>query len=97
MVFTPWRSLGGTCPYHAANIQERHPEAHILVADEDSLDEQGVRHSPRFKPDFNPDLLLSMPYMGRAVCFRRDYFPRLSNEECGRMQITLTGWITRNF
>ncbi|MGP9793130.1 glycosyltransferase family 2 protein [Halomonas sp. AOP1-B1-8] len=70
--------------YHAANIQERHPEAHILVADEDSLDEQGVRHSPRFKPDFNPDLLLSMPYMGRAVCFRRDYFPRLSNEECGK-------------
>lgn len=59
--------------YHAATIAADHHEARVLVADEDHLDERDVRHSPLFKPEYNADLLLSMPYMGRAVCYRREY------------------------
>ncbi|MCS2609148.1 glycosyltransferase family 2 protein [Halomonas dongshanensis] len=76
----PGDRLANHALYHAANIAKDHPEAQALVADEDSLDAQGIRHSPLFKPDYNADLLLSMPYMGRAVCYRRECLTRLSFE-----------------
>lgn len=79
----PGDRLAESALYHAASMASDHPEAQVLVADEDSLDKQGVRHSPLFKPAYNPDLLLSMPYMGRAVCYRRERLPRLSPEAAG--------------
>lgn len=66
--------------FHAASIAHDNPQAQMLVADEDSLDEHGIRHSPIFKPEYNPDLLLSMPYMGRAVCYQHTLVPRLAAE-----------------
>lgn len=69
--------------FHMACTAVDNPNAQMLVADEDSLDEEGERHSPQFKPEWNADLLLSMPYMGRAVCYQHGFVPRLSAEMCG--------------
>ncbi|WP_447955845.1 glycosyltransferase family 2 protein [Vreelandella sp. EE7] len=67
----PGDRLADNALYHAARIAADNPAAQVLVADEDSLDEQGVRNSPQFKPEYNADFLYAMPYMGRGVCYQR--------------------------
>lgn len=79
----PGDHLASNALFHMASIAVDNPKAQMLVADEDSLDEQDIRHSPQFKPEWNADLLLSMPYMGRAVCYQHSFMPRLSAEMCG--------------
>lgn len=39
------------------------PELVLLYSDEDKVDEDGRRFDPYFKPDWNPDLLLSQNYV----------------------------------
>ena len=46
--------------------------ADLVYSDEDSSDTQGLRSAPLFKPDWDPDLLLSQNYIGRAFAVRRD-------------------------
>lgn len=51
---------------YARNINNSNaPE--ILYSDDDVIDEKGVRNCPRFKPDLNPDLLLSKNYIGESI------------------------------
>jgi GT2 family glycosyltransferase len=48
------------------------PGADIIYSDDDRVDPQStVRWNPFFKPDWSPDLLLSMSYLGPLVLFRR--------------------------
>ena len=46
------------------------PEAVAIYSDEDELDRDGRRHSPRFKPDWNLDLFHACNYVGRLLAFR---------------------------
>ena len=46
------------------------PGAALLYTDEDGIDDAGVRHAPNFKPDWNPQLLLSQNYLGSLCVFR---------------------------
>ncbi len=48
------------------------PEDRLIYMDEDRIDAAGGHHDPQFKPDFNLELLRSMPYMGRCLLVRRD-------------------------
>jgi GT2 family glycosyltransferase len=52
----------------------RHPEWGAVYSDEDSIDLQGKRSRPHFKPDFNLDLLRSLPYIGGLLAVRRGLF-----------------------
>lgn len=52
----------------------RHPEWQALYTDEARIDPQGVLSSPHFKPDFNLDLMRSLPYVGALVAVRRELF-----------------------
>ncbi len=45
-----------------------HDEWDLIYSDEDIIDERGERLEPKFKPDFNLDLLRSSHYIGNA-CF----------------------------
>jgi len=47
------------------------PDAGIVYSDEDKLDGEGRRHSPFFKPDFDPLLLMGENYLSHCM-FRRD-------------------------
>jgi glycosyltransferase involved in cell wall biosynthesis len=49
--------------HFAAKALNKHPGAKILYSDEDKIDEEGNRHDPHFKSDWNPDLFLSQNYI----------------------------------
>jgi glycosyltransferase involved in cell wall biosynthesis len=57
--------------YLLAEKLATHPDADLLYSDEDKLDAQGRRFDPHFKPDWNPDLLLSHNYVGHLCAARR--------------------------
>jgi GT2 family glycosyltransferase len=62
---------------------DHHPEADIIYTDEDYLDQDGrTRHDPFFKPDWSPDLLLSVNYLAHAF-FRQDIFSASASEGDG--------------
>ena len=46
-----------------ADAIARNPGVGLLYSDEDKIDERGRRFHPYFKPDWNPDLLLSQNFM----------------------------------
>ena len=54
-----------------------HDDVDIVYTDEDKLDEIDRPHHPQFKPDWDPELLLSYPYLGHLTGFRRDLLTRI--------------------
>jgi GT2 family glycosyltransferase len=50
----------------------QHPETEMIYSDEDGIDAGGERHRPLFKPDWNPDLLWSQPYVGHVTVYRAE-------------------------
>lgn len=48
------------------------PGLALLYSDEDKMDEDGRRFDPYFKPDWNPDLLLSQNYVCHFTVIRAD-------------------------
>jgi O-antigen biosynthesis protein len=53
---------------------EKHPEWTAFYTDEDRIDAANVRADPQFKPDFNLDLMRSMPYVGGLLAMRHATF-----------------------
>lgn len=47
-------------------------EADVAYGDEDILDADGQPVDPRLKPDWSPELLLSLPYLGAPVAVNRE-------------------------
>jgi hypothetical protein len=56
--------------YAFASVINHSPTADLIYADEDQFDDAGVRNRPFFKPDWSPDYLESMNYVGSSACFR---------------------------
>ncbi|WP_051155948.1 glycosyltransferase family 2 protein [Leucothrix mucor] len=50
------------------------PNAKLIYSDNDYLNSSGFRHSPHFKPDWNPDLFYSSNYIGNSYIIRSDFF-----------------------
>ena len=46
----------------------------LLYSDNDYLDKDGKREKPFFKPDWSPDLLMGMNYVGRFFLAKREIF-----------------------
>jgi len=55
----------------------QHPETEMMYSDEDGIDAGGERHRPLFKPDWNPDLLYSQPYVGHLTVYRTELVRKL--------------------
>jgi GT2 family glycosyltransferase len=53
--------------YWIAKTSSQHPDAKLIYSDEDKIDESGLRSSPFFKPDWNPDLFLAQNYLCHLV------------------------------
>lgn len=49
-----------------------HPDCKFIYSDEDKVTEDNVRINPHFKPDWSPDLLLSMNYLCHFSVFKTD-------------------------
>lgn len=55
-----------------ASALRRNPQVKFLYSDEDKLDADGRRFHPNFKPDWNPDLLLSQNYICHLAVIERE-------------------------
>jgi GT2 family glycosyltransferase/SAM-dependent methyltransferase len=55
-----------------ADVIRQRPNARVIYSDEDKIDGRGQRREPHFKPDWNPDLLLSYNYLCHLVAYRRE-------------------------
>ncbi|NIE57912.1 MULTISPECIES: glycosyltransferase family 2 protein [unclassified Burkholderia] len=60
--------------YVVADAINRHPDVDLIYADEDSIDIDGVRHSPRFKSDWSEDLMLSSDLFAGLGVYRPEVF-----------------------
>lgn len=68
----------------SANV---HAEWRMLYTDEDAITAHGVRCDPRFKPDFNLELLRSMPYLGGLTLIRGGMQPVLADGAAARTPV----------
>lgn len=59
--------------YHCARAIEQQPDARIVYTDHDEIGRDDVAANPHYKPDANPELLRSTPYIGRALVVRGDH------------------------
>ncbi len=57
--------------YHVAREIEGHPGARLLYSDEDKINAAGERSAHYFKPDFNPDLMLSHNLLCHFCVYQR--------------------------
>jgi GT2 family glycosyltransferase len=57
--------------YLVAQTVIAHPELDLIFSDEDKIDAEGRRFDPYFKPDWNPDLMLSQNMFSHLGVFRR--------------------------
>ncbi|WP_221795291.1 glycosyltransferase family 2 protein [Oceanobacter mangrovi] len=60
-------------PNAVAEIQNallNNPEALLIYSDEDKVDENDVRYSPHFKPDYSPETLLSQNYISHLTVLK---------------------------
>ena len=60
-----------------------HPEAAAVYSDEDSIDSQGRRSAPRFKPDLDRERLLAQNYVNHAFAVRLDLLRQLGGLRSG--------------
>jgi GT2 family glycosyltransferase/glycosyltransferase involved in cell wall biosynthesis len=60
----------------------KHPQAQWFYSDEDKISENGCCHSPYFKPDFSPELLLANMY----TCHLSIYSKQILNQAGGLRQ-----------
>lgn len=57
--------------YEVVKLLNQHPDLDFIYTDEDKLTVDGRRVEPFFKPDWSPDLLLSMNYITHFAVVRR--------------------------
>ncbi|MEJ2619056.1 MAG: glycosyltransferase family 2 protein [Candidatus Thiodiazotropha sp.] len=79
----PGDRLAEDALYYVAVENEAHPEAVLIYSDEDKMDGQGYRYNHYFKPDYNPDLILSQDYISRLGLFRRSKALQLGGVSSG--------------
>ena len=60
-----------------AHHAEVHPLVDALYTDEEQAGEVGGAPEPFLKPDWSPELLLSLPYVLHCLCLRRDLYVRM--------------------
>jgi glycosyltransferase involved in cell wall biosynthesis len=67
----------------AALFLAKNNDIDILYSDDDKIDEDGVRYSPQFKPDWSPELLLSYMYLSHLLVIRRSLYELLGGVRIG--------------
>ena len=57
--------------YEVVKLLNQHPDADMIYSDEDKIAEDGSRCDPFFKPDWSPDLFLSVMYTSHFGVYRK--------------------------
>ncbi len=58
--------------YWVARTINEHSDVSLIYSDEDKVSESGIRYSPYFKPDWNPDLFYSHNLITHLGVYRKD-------------------------
>ncbi len=66
----PGDELAPEALFEVASALEEDSGLDLVYSDEDAIDEAGVRSAPFFKPDWSPDLLLSLDFASRLGACR---------------------------
>ncbi|MEI6266700.1 MAG: glycosyltransferase [bacterium] len=69
--------------YEAARAIQENPELKYIYSDEDKIDERGSRFAPFFKPDWTPDLLLSMMYTSHFSVYKKSVLAKVGGFRLG--------------
>jgi GT2 family glycosyltransferase/SAM-dependent methyltransferase len=69
--------------FELARRLNEEPDLDLIYTDEDKLDPEGRRVEPFFKPDWSPDLLLSMNYIAHLSVFRRSLLGEIGGFRLG--------------
>lgn len=64
--------LSPTALYEFASRIALSPDLDLVYADEDQLNAERQRQQPFFKPDWSPDYLETLNYIGVPACFRKE-------------------------
>lgn len=59
------------------------PDAALIYSDEDKTDESGRRYQPNFKPDWSPDFLHSINYIGHLAVYRTSILREIGGFRAG--------------
>lgn len=68
------------------NYIHEHPNTDVIYSDEDIINVDGSRHSPHYRPDWNPDMLMSQMYFPHLITIRSVLVAKVGN-----MRTELTG------
>jgi GT2 family glycosyltransferase len=63
--------LASDALFENVKLLNAHKHADLIYSDEDKLSADGIRKDPFFKPDWSPDLLLSMNYISHLGVYRK--------------------------
>jgi GT2 family glycosyltransferase len=69
--------------YHMVDLLNNSPQADLIYADEDKVNEDGYFTEPHFKPQWCPDNLLSRNYFGHPVMIRMELVKKLGGLRIG--------------
>lgn len=69
--------------FEVARLLNVRPELDFIYTDEDIIDQHGRRVDPFFKPDWSPDLLLSMNYVPHFVVCRKEILQEVGSVRKG--------------
>jgi len=67
--------------YEYASAINKRENIDLIYCDEDRIDGNGRHSHPRFKPDFNLDLLRNNNYIRHLICIRESLLPRIGLPE----------------
>ena len=57
--------------FETVKLLNEHPEADLIYSDQDKIDVKGRRSEPLFKPDWSPELLMSVNYINHLCVIRK--------------------------
>lgn len=73
-VFAPGVRLAADAVEQLVRHALAFPQWRLMYGDSDTVDADGARRDPLFRPDLNLDLLRSMPYLGPCLWVEREAF-----------------------
>lgn len=69
--------LTGDALFEIVRLLNTNPDVDFIYTDEDKIDERNIRVDPFFKPDWSPDLLLTMHYAAHFAVYRTELVRKL--------------------
>jgi GT2 family glycosyltransferase len=69
--------LAETALYEVVAELNAHPEADLIYSDEDRVKDDGTRHTPYFKTDWNPELFLGQNMINHLGVYRRSLIQKV--------------------